>query len=1043
MITLSSTLLSLPYIQILILIPLIILIIILIIKLSPSKKIINPPTHPYTMSTPTSTPNALSQCIQCSSTSSTCITLQCHHNICPTCILTLLQLNSFKGLITHDHIYIICNCSPYKNQISFEALEAFLSDAFGVDLDLSSQQHKFKLLKQHFIDQLKQDYSTKKYQLTEAIQVLTEIAKEHKEKYDKFQKKVYRLLNIMKYVMCFNKNCDIEKVSVDNKEKGVFMQLSNVIGNIKKRKGELNVNVSVKGEFEVFKEMKVKYWNDCFDVYNGVLRRNARSKGELSERKEMKKNEEGMYNNGKREVFRIYDNIVEEMKKDMRSVVSKECDVEIVKCVKEGGDENKIKINDDENKIIVKNDIKANDTVGNNDNGLTNNNNNICKDIIDKSTNTPYIEIVDKSLNTSNIDIIDKSLNTSNIEIVDKSLNTSNIDIMDKSINTSNIDETNTFNTFDINITHNVDLTFQNTYPKIPPTPNHPPNTITNPIYISIQTPTPIPSFPSFNNSSLSLSTPSQFHYEPSSPPLLLTNTSLSTPFSFTIIPSSSKPSSSSDKKTPTKPSTTLHTKPSSTPSTKQNPKSHNTLFQVPSHFKTQYESSYPHGENTTSLTKVLPFKHKHKPKASDTEEKTITPTKSILPKSLKNINTSALHTKSNTEHNQQLTERKSTRCKGKRCLSNIRTRSCDDNEYTNRSNKYLMSFDTDIHYYKHNNKSPKQQQPHLSTLTNEVPKICKHSSFISKKDKPSLDKVLSPKQNDKLNNLYKNTITKQAKEIYDKLPKDEHKPQQRHSKHSSLTKQKPKQQQPITKLNPNKTIRYSTAINNDDTYLPLQLPSYKGIKSITQISPSLISTCVYDSPYIFIYSLNNLITPLYTLQHHTQQVNTVIPLQPNEHLSSLCSSSLIASASNDSCVVIWNVSSKKKLRSLKDNSKCEITSLLQIDVNTLASSSFWNVKIWDLTTFNEKFNLIGHSRDVTAIINVNCSLIASSSLDGTIKIWNVDAKDEMFTIYGYKGVKCLVDIGKNRFAFAGDDNSVLFYNNGIFKQEICIIKTI
>ena len=92
--------------------------------------------------------------------------------------------------------------------------------------------------------------------------------------------------------------------------------------------------------------------------------------------------------------------------------------------------------------------------------------------------------------------------------------------------------------------------------------------------------------------------------------------------------------------------------------------------------------------------------------------------------------------------------------------------------------------------------------------------------------------------------------------------------------------------------------------------------------------------------------------------------------------------------------------------------------------------SSFWNIKIWDLT-------------DVTAIINVNCSLIASSLLNDTIKIWDVDSKDEMFTIYGYKDVKCLADIGKNRFAIAGDDNSVLFYNNGIFKQEICIIKII
>jgi hypothetical protein len=82
--------------------------------------------------------------------------------------------------------------------------------------------------------------------------VLKEIAREHKEKYDKFQKNVYRLLNIMKYAICFNKNCDFERVDINNKEKGVFMQLSNI-------KGELNVNMSVKGEFEMCKEMKVKY----------------------------------------------------------------------------------------------------------------------------------------------------------------------------------------------------------------------------------------------------------------------------------------------------------------------------------------------------------------------------------------------------------------------------------------------------------------------------------------------------------------------------------------------------------------------------------------------------------------------------------------------------------------------------------------------------------------------------------------------------------------------------------------------------------------
>ena len=690
-----------------------------------------------------STPHEPSQCIQCSSTSyTTYINLQCSHNICPQCILTLLQLNSFKGLITHDHIYIICNCSPHKNQISFDALEVFLSDAFGVDLDLSVQQPKFKLLKQQFIDQLKQDYSTKKFQLNEAIQVLTEISKEHKEKYDKFQKKVYRLLNIMKYVMCFNKTCDIERINVDNKDKGMFLQLSSVIGNIKKKKGELNVNVHVKGEFDLFKEMKVKYWNDCFDVYSGVLRRNARSKGELSERKQMKRNEEMNYNYaGKREVFRIYDNIVEEMKKEMRTVVSKECFVEIAGQVHKINDEH-IENDNSENKIVVQDDdIKENDTVDNN-------------------------AISNRSKDDNNDDNDGLANNNSN--------------------SNTNINNANIVNTSNVSVTHNVDFTFPNAYPKIPPKPTHPLNTITNPIHISIQAPTVIPSF---NNSCLSQSTPSQFHYEPL-PSFLLINSSPSKPFSFTISPS--KPSA--DKRTPTKAST-LHSKPSSSiPSTKHNARSTNNPFQVPSHFKTQYESSYSHGENTTSLSKQ-PLKHKHKP-----TEKQITPTKSFFPKSLKNINISAHIQPSkacdtiSTEH--QLTDRKNTnnKCKGKRCLSTTRTRSCDDNN--NRFTKHQMSFDNEM-YFKSNKSPPKQ---HVSTLTNDIPKIGNHSSFVTKKDKPNLEKVLSPKQNEKLSNLYKNTITKQARELYDKLLKDETKAQQL----KSQTKPKPKQT--ITKPNPNKT---------------------------------------------------------------------------------------------------------------------------------------------------------------------------------------------------------------------------------------------
>ena len=280
-------------------------------------------------STPQGPPDQ--QCIQCQSTTyTTYIPLECSHKVCPKCLMFLLQLNSFKGLISHDQIYIICNCSSKKNSVSFEALEILFADTYGVELDLEDQKEKFKLLKDYFLEKLKQDYSIKKQILSDSIKDLTELQKEHKEKYDKFQKKVYRLLNLMKYVMCFNKKCDIEKVEFVSKEKQTYNQLKTILNGIKKKKNDLKVNVEVKGDFDKNHEMKIKYANDCYEIYTGLLKSNSRSKAQLLSDTSNSGVNSAEIQEMNTELLRIYDKIALEMKKDLKAVVPNENNVEII-----------------------------------------------------------------------------------------------------------------------------------------------------------------------------------------------------------------------------------------------------------------------------------------------------------------------------------------------------------------------------------------------------------------------------------------------------------------------------------------------------------------------------------------------------------------------------------------------------------------------------------------------------------------------------------------------------------------------------------------
>ncbi|MBT6484691.1 MAG: SUMF1/EgtB/PvdO family nonheme iron enzyme [Planctomycetaceae bacterium] len=110
----------------------------------------------------------------------------------------------------------------------------------------------------------------------------------------------------------------------------------------------------------------------------------------------------------------------------------------------------------------------------------------------------------------------------------------------------------------------------------------------------------------------------------------------------------------------------------------------------------------------------------------------------------------------------------------------------------------------------------------------------------------------------------------------------------------------------------------------------------------------------------------------------------------------------MIASASGDRSVRIWDTESGKQLHVLTgfiDTARCAVFSP---DGNTLASCGGFStskapetfeIRIWDIGTGKVKPNLKGHTKPVRRVtFSPNGKLLASASYDGTIRIWDLKA---------------------------------------------------
>ena len=124
-------------------------------------------------------------------------------------------------------------------------------------------------------------------------------------------------------------------------------------------------------------------------------------------------------------------------------------------------------------------------------------------------------------------------------------------------------------------------------------------------------------------------------------------------------------------------------------------------------------------------------------------------------------------------------------------------------------------------------------------------------------------------------------------------------------------------------------------------------------------------------------------------LEGHTDQVNAVA-FSPD--------SLLLASASNDRTVRLWNPSTGQEVQKLEGHTDSVWAVIFSSDGSLLASaSSDRTVRLWNPSTGQEVQKLEGHTNRVhTVAFSSDGSLLASASSDQTVRLWNLSMGQEV-----------------------------------------------
>jgi WD40 repeat protein len=97
-----------------------------------------------------------------------------------------------------------------------------------------------------------------------------------------------------------------------------------------------------------------------------------------------------------------------------------------------------------------------------------------------------------------------------------------------------------------------------------------------------------------------------------------------------------------------------------------------------------------------------------------------------------------------------------------------------------------------------------------------------------------------------------------------------------------------------------------------------------------------------------------------------------------------------------------------------------------------ISGSSDCTLKVWNLETGEQLFTLTGHSASVNAVtVTPDCKLAISGSSDNTLKVWNLENREQLFTLTGHSASVNAVTVTPNgKYVIsAANDNTLIIWN--------------
>jgi WD40 repeat protein len=113
----------------------------------------------------------------------------------------------------------------------------------------------------------------------------------------------------------------------------------------------------------------------------------------------------------------------------------------------------------------------------------------------------------------------------------------------------------------------------------------------------------------------------------------------------------------------------------------------------------------------------------------------------------------------------------------------------------------------------------------------------------------------------------------------------------------------------------------------------------------------------------------------------------------------------VLATASDDRNVFLWDVATHKKLATLSGHQDKVLAVAFSPDGKTLASAGDdYKVKIWNAVSHSEVATLSGHKNHVLSIaFSRDGRILASASDDNTVKLWDTVSQKEVATLSGHQ----------------------------------------